>query len=499
MLNDILRNAGSDTLKYVPVRLVPAFTSLITVPVFTHMIGKAEYGDFYLISSATSLTATLATAWITSSAVRFFWVYEKQDRVDDYMATTTWATLTSITLVSAIIGLAVFLLRDFIPSGVLRLVPLGLASLAFNYFVTVLLQVFRAANKANEYLVLSVLSTLASTAFSVYFVWSLEWGALGILGGVVVGNLLVIPWGLKVARRQGRLSPRFFKKDVLGEYMRFGFPLIPASISSWILVLADRYVIAALRDSGEVGLYSVTYGLGEKLMQLVTLPLIIAIAPVLIHTFEKQGQALAQKVQTQLTRYFAIATFPLLFGMAAVSKNFVQVFTDAEYHVGYPILPIVGTGVLCYGFVQIAANGVTLHKRSSIIMTNTLTAAAFNVIANIIFVSRYGYMAAAYTTVVSYALLLGLTWWRSRPYMAWQIPWFELGRVTLASGTMALVLVGLFWRLPSSLGLLLLEVVVGLSIYIVMLLLLHGIREDEKEFAKEIAGKVAVKLHLKKA
>lgn len=486
MLKDILKGAGSDAIKYFPVRFVPALTSLITVPVFTRAIGRAEYGDFYLVTAATSLAATLATAWISNAVVRYYWVYEKEDRVDEYVATTLWSTILSIGLIVTLAAAGVFLFEGGLSPGVVRLVPVGLASLSVNYLVAVMLQVLRAANKATWFSSLSVASTIISTAFSVFFVWALDWGAYGILAGVVVGNVIVMPFGLSVASREGSLSPRFLRRDVLAEFMRYGFPLVPAAVSSWVLVLADRYVLGAFRTQAEVGLYSVAYGLGDKIMALVTLPLIITMGPVMVHTFEKQGEKLAQQVQTQFTRYFAMATFPLLLGMYAASKHFMAVFTGPEYRAGFIVLPIVATGTFFYGFVQLAANGIALHKRSTVIMSNTLAAALFNVGINLVLVPRFGYLAAAFDTVASYFLLLALTWYRSRPFMAWKPPWLDVGRIVLASAIMAVVLVLVFWRLPSSVWMLLVEVVAGLAIYAAALWALRGVRQDEMEWLGEV-------------
>ena len=74
MLTKILKGAGKDALIYFPVRFLPALTSLVTVPVFTRMIGAEDYGYFYLVSSASSFAATIATAWLTPAVVRYYWM-----------------------------------------------------------------------------------------------------------------------------------------------------------------------------------------------------------------------------------------------------------------------------------------------------------------------------------------------------------------------------------------------------------------------------------------
>lgn len=486
MLKKILRGAGSDALKYFPVRLVPALTSLITVPLFTRLIDPADYGNFYLITSATSLTATFATAWITGSVVRFYWPHKKDGKLNEYVATTVWSAVGSLAAAVVLVGIAILVFAERLPDGLAVLAPIALASLAFNYTINVLLQVLRASNRSTQYAVLAVASSLIATTLSVYFVWGPRLGSFGILAGVALGNLLLLPFGLRAVSKEGSISPRNYDRDILREFTSYGFPLVPAAISTWLLVLADRYVIGIYRGAAEVGLYSVAYGLGDKIMNLIILPLTIAIAPVMVQTFEEQGQLMAQKVQTQFTRYFAMATVPLLFGMAAAGQEFMQVFTGEQYRSAFPILSIVAASILMNGLTQIAGNGVALHKKSTIMMSNALTAGGFNVVTNLLLVPRYGYMAAAYTTFASYLLLLTLTWYRSRPYMAWHLPWADLLRIAGASSLMYLVLAFGFARVPVSALTFLAQIAAGIMLYVVGLMLFRAVRPDEREFVGDM-------------
>jgi O-antigen/teichoic acid export membrane protein len=202
--------------------------------------------------------------------------------------------------------------------------------------------------------------------------------------------------------------------------------------------------------------------------------------PVMVQTWEKQGQELAQRVQTQFTRYYLMVTLPLLLGMQAVAEDFMRVFTGPDYRSAYPILAVVSAGALCYGLTQIAGTGVSLHKKSRIIMTNTMLAAGFQISANLLLVPRFGYPAAAWNTLASYLLLLSVTWWRSRPYMAWHLPWTDIARIGLAAGVMWGVLRLAFRDPTDSVWVLLAQVGVGAAAYAVLVLAVGAIRADER-------------------
>lgn len=486
MLKQILKSAGTDAIKYFPVRLVPALTSFVTVPVFTRLVERADYGDFYLVNSAVSLAGTVFTTWLNASIVRFYWAEEREGRLDQYVATVVWSAIVSLVVGAFVVAAVMTLLAERLSPGVSRLLPVALAGLLSGQFVGVIQQLMRAANRANAFAALSVASTLIATAFSVFFVVVPRWGAFGILAGVALGNLLLVPLALKDARSEGSISPAHYSGEAARRFASYGVPMIPAAVSSWVLVLSDRYIIGLSQGADQVGLYGTAYNLGDKLMNLIMLPMLIAIGPVMVQTFEKQGQDLAQKVQTQLTRYFVMATAPLVAGLVVVARPFMQVMTGPQYRSAYAVLPVVAAGVMLYGLSQIASNGLAMHKKTVVMMQNTLAAAAFQVSVNFLLVPRYGYPVAAWTTLASYALLLALAWLRSRPYMAWEVPWTDLARVGAAGLAMAAVIVAAFRWFEPTIWLLLAEACVGLAAYVAALRVLRALRPDEIAFAGEV-------------
>jgi O-antigen/teichoic acid export membrane protein len=201
-----------------------------------------------------------------------------------------------------------------------------------------------------------------------------------------------------------------------------------------------------------------------------------------VETYETEGQRLAQRTQRHFTRYYAMATFPLVAGMVVAGNDFMRVFTGPEYRVAWFVLPFVAAGVMANGLANLGGNGLGLHKRTGIIMQNAAIAAVFNISLNFLTVGRFGYPAAAINTLLSYSLHLGLTWWRSRPYMAWEIPWRDIARVVAACVVMGAAVALAFPGGTSRLWVFLAEAALGLVVYAGALLLLGGIRPDERQW-----------------
>lgn len=494
LLKAALRLAGSDAARYLPVRFIPALTSLITVPLFTRVIDAADYGAFYVINAVLVLGARVAAESIASAALRFYWPSKKEGTIRGYIATVVWSVIGVLGLVTALIYGVGTLAAGAIDPLVARLVPIAAAYFFCNYALFVFMEVLRAANRARDYARISIAATLLTNALAVVFVGVLGWGAAGIFAGVAIGSAVAIPWALVKLSADGSLSPAEASRSTFAELVAFGAPLVPAGAALWALGFLDRYVIEWARGTAEVGVYSTAYGLGEKIIGLLTLPLIMTMLPVLIQNFEEHGQETAARMQTQFTRYFALVTVPLLAGLAVIARDFMYVFTGEQYHGGYPVLAVIAAATLLGGLVQLGAAGLTIHKQSKLIMANTLAAAALDVALAVVLVPRYGYIGAGWAAAAAYVLLVGLTWLQSRRFMAWHVPWASLVPVAGAAGVMALAVWGVTLALPTTVWALLAEGFVGVAVYALALLALGGVRADERAFLRELGTSAKARL-----
>jgi O-antigen/teichoic acid export membrane protein len=470
------------------------------VPVFTAAIETSDYGAFFLISSMTTLVACVATSWVDSSIVRFYWPAKQEGWLDRYTSTVVWNSILSVLATAAIAAGVAALGSGLLPAAVARLVPAGIVYFVLSTLTARLMQVSRAANRAAAFARLQVGGAVTTTVISVALVWWAHMGAAGILWGVAAGWGIILPFALRDAAREGSVSPRVADVATTRTFLDYALPLLPVAVASWALALIDRFVVEAFRGTAEVGLYSVTFALGDRLMTLVTVPLLLTMTPSLIELFERRGQPITEKVVTQFIRYFALATVPLLVGMWVASRPFLEVFTADRYWSASPVLVVIAGGTLLNGLAQIATTGLTLHKRTRIIMGNMVAAAVFKLAASVALVPWFGYMGAAYSTVAAYALLLALTWWRTRRYMRLDLPWSALARVTAAgTGMAAASWFVARWFVPGSgrwpaLGFLAMEAAVGIAVYLVLCAFFGAVRRDEWAFLGELVSRAGARL-----
>jgi len=111
-----------------------------------------------------------------------------------------------------------------------------------------------------------------------------------------------------------------------------------------------------------------------------------------------------------------------------LQKPILTVLSTPKYYEGAKILPLVALGTFFLGLNQRFGKGLSLCKKTRFFMYSLIISGSLNLGLNLLFIPKYGYIAAAATTLISYAFLLLLTIVFSRRFFAWKFPFRSLVR-----------------------------------------------------------------------
>ena len=87
----------------------------------------------------------------------------------------------------------------------------------------------------------------------------------------------------------------------------------------------------------------------------------------------------------------------------------VRIVFSEEYYASVSVIPWVVLGFVFVAFYHFWVNVLFYYKKTKLIPVATGISALVNLILNLIFVPRYGYIAAAINTSIGYAVLTGIT------------------------------------------------------------------------------------------
>ena len=490
----MIKDLFKDMSQYFPSMAIPAIVGIIALPIITRLFLPADYGNYVLVIATVSILSTLV-GWVSMSVVRFYPAYEKEGKTAEFTELIIKLTFLSI-FVIFMISLCILLpVKARIPENLYYLFGIGIIIFILTSCFEVLLTFLRIKRRIKWYSVFSVWKSTTALVFGVLFVILFHLGVEGLLLGTVLSVGLVLPILWKIAVGKLQIRDKGIPLPSTIEMARYSFPLVVGNLAAWILSLSDRYVLEFYRGAHEVGIYSISYQISQSSLVLLISLFAMAFNPLSIIIWEKEGEETSQKFLTQGTRYFLLLCIPAVVGISVLRNPIVSVLSTPEYYGGAKIIPLVVLGVFFLGLMQRFGAGLSFYKKTHLSMICIIASGLLNLGLNFIYIPKYGYMAAAATTFVSYAFLLLSVIFVSRRFFVWVFPFKSLGKISCASIVMGVVVYYIGNSLTSSVLInLVLGILVGIVVYVVMLLLLQEPQKEEIQELQEIKSKISVKI-----
>jgi O-antigen/teichoic acid export membrane protein len=253
-----------------------------------------------------------------------------------------------------------------------------------------------AREEPRKVALLSALAGLSQLGLSVVFVAGLHQGALGVLRANLVSSALV---GVTSIVLMLRMSNFAWPLPRLGQALVFSLPLVPHLTANWALAISDRLVLDRYVPAADVGRYSLGY-VFSLIVSLVAASIGNALGPAANR--QLKDPLLAPNVPP-LGTYSLVATVAFALGVAVTAPEILAIVAPASYAPASAVVPWVVLGAVFQGFYFVWSTGTWFSMKTKLVPLVTLASAALNVGLNLVFVPRYGVMAAAVSTAVSYA------------------------------------------------------------------------------------------------
>jgi O-antigen/teichoic acid export membrane protein len=490
----VLKEFVKDLALYSPSKFLPALTAFITTPILTRLFPPAEYGYWALATSVAAFLAAIAANGYGSAALRFFPAYNAKSTLNVFFGTLGVSIGTVIAVVTGVCFLALFLLKGSLPPPLRPLLPIVILIFITQSIFSVFVSVLRAQGRGGAFTLFQLLTNYGGLGIGLLIVVFLGFRVEGLLWGSFLALILTLPILLSVATKGTGFHPRYFHLQDALQIWYFAWPLALGNMAMWGLRLSDLFIIRIFRAERDVGLYSVSYNLSSKSIELLVALFLLSVSPLIYGTWENEGRDATEKALTMVTRVYLILCLPTAVGLSVLAFPFVALLTTPEYHEGSKIVGFVAFSSFAWGLANIAMMGIAIKKRAGRIGANQIAAASTHIGLQLLLVPRFGYVAAAISTLVGYSALLVLQTIASQPYLNWRFPFSTLRNVIVASVVMGLAAWGIYGiagdgrkaspiYLLSSIG-------VAVFMYFICLWLLGEVKKTEKETILQVWRKM---------
>ncbi len=462
-----------DIVIYFVTKIIMGAVGFFLVSLYSSRLSMDAYGDYSLIYGLVSTLSAIFVGWIGSSALRYYYDYEKEKKVF-YGNIITFA-LAMILVEAAIIAV----MASFSVSIPIRqyFVQSMLLVSVFS-IVDIFEMILRSSRKTTAYLVAVLLQSVASVI--IFYVASIDSSndATSIFASNISSKALfalVAIISLGVYKYHAAIE---INKKLLKQFLRYGVPMIGVWGISWIMGYCDRYIIAVFYDSSQVGLYDMSYKLAENTINIAISAFTMGIMPALVYTWKKHGKKAVEKQTSTALKYYNLIAIPAVVGLCILSRKLFGTMIDLKYSSGVGIIAIVSIGMYWNGLNGILNKIWQLNEKTKNIFYIMLVSVAVNIILNIILIPNYGIIVAAITTLISYMVTTLITMFKIRDSFTIKMPVTSLIKTIISTLVMVAILLLFDGYLNSVIGIII-EVIIGIVTYAVSSVLLKNITINE--------------------
>jgi len=344
----------------------------------------------------------------------------------------------------------------------------------------------RAKRQINQYSGFAIWKSMMGFGLGIALVILFKFGIEALLWGAILSIVIISPLLWKMSIRDIKFVQFQINYSLLKKMVTYSFPLVIGNLAAWILSLSDRYFLEFFRGAREVGIYSAGYNIAEKSIMVLFSLFALASGPISMQIWERDGVDKAKEYESKLARYYLMVCIPAVAGLSALSKPVIAILTGVQYHDAYKIISFITLGVLFLGLQSFFQIGFLFYKRTGFVTFAISISGLLNMCLNFIFIPKYGYMAAALTTLFSYIFLFILMVFTSRRIFSWKFPFKSLIKISCATAIMGTVVYFIGKGLTSVIWInLAVGIFIGGLVYFLALLWLREFNSQEKKAIKQ--------------
>lgn len=386
-------NAKSVSAYYFVGNIFNKGMSFLTVPIFTRILSTYDYGIVTTYNSYVTIL-TMVLGFALHSGIRIAYV-DYKDKYEDYTSTQVFFTLVVSGTISGMIVAGAKLLNVDVSITLLVLcLAHSLSSAIVQDYSYYLMMKYRYKARTAIMILPNLISVILSV-MAVLFVCETDL----YLGRIVPTAIVNIAFGLIIIILVFRKSRVLINKEYIKYGLKFSVPLIIHGIALNILSQSDRVMITSLADASQTGIYSLIYN-----FSMISTVITTSLEGVWIPWFlQKMKERQIKAIEAMAENYINLMTYVMVC-LIFVAPEVVKLLASEPYWEGISIIPPIVLANYVIFMYTLYVNVEHFYKKTPYITVNTIIAAVTNLVLNFIFIPKYGYVAAAYTTIVSYFL-----------------------------------------------------------------------------------------------
>ena len=394
-----MENSKSKSKEYVVNTIIlfigkftTQFMSFLLLPLYTHYLLTDDYGFVDIIQTYESLFIPIFTLRLDSAVFRY--LIDERENFDGQKKIVN--TSLFLLIIEILIFILIFgILNLFIDLKYALYILFNIPAIMIS---NVLLQLIRGLGKNKDYSIACIITGISTLVANMILIIGFKYNAGSILISSTIANILCIIYLVLKIHLPKYIKIKYIHKKTLKEMLNYSLPMIPNSMSWWIVNVSDRTLISWFIGVAANGIYTVSCKFANILNSIFSIFNMSWQETASLHIEDDDRDIFFSNMINKILSLFinislVILTFlPILF-------NFI---IGEEYSDSYKYIPIILFANIFNVFINLIGGIYLAKKQTRKLASTTIISAIINIFVNLAFIKKFELYAASVSTVIAY-------------------------------------------------------------------------------------------------
>lgn len=393
--NNYISSVAKSSLAFALCSFFQKGISILTTPIFTRLLTTEQYGYYTIFVSWTEIVSVFATLRLSGSVFMQALVKYEDDRKK---------LASSVALLGTILTIAFFVIylifqRDI--NYLLGVPTLIVCCMFLSAWATLMFELWadcqRCDYKYYALIIFTIIISIVKPALGIMAVLSTkQFKAEYRIISMVTVEVLAYGWLFPYFLIKGR-GIKIRKYCIY--MLRLNIPLIPHYLTRIMLNQCDRLMINYMVGYSAAGVYSLGHSLAWMLT-LISTSILNSFNPWIFKRLRNgklNGIANVSNILLMIVAFFGI-------GIVTFAPEIVRLFAPINYTMTIWVIPPLCVSVYFMFMYSLFAAFEYYYEKTQLLAASSVCGGLLNVLLNYIFIKKYGFIAAGYTTMFCYVL-----------------------------------------------------------------------------------------------
>ena len=370
--------------------------SFFLLPLYTGYLTTKQYGVVDLIQTYVRLLVPLLTIELEMGVFRFLIDTRGKDKDTKEVMSNNFTILFGSLFLFSILYIIVTSIWH-IDYRWLILFDIFICTITGN-----LLQVARGFGKTLDYSIACIITGAMNVLLNILLI---VFGGLRVTGMVLsmaIANGLGALYLFIKLKLYRYFNKKLIDKNLIKSMIKYSAPLVPNSLSWWIVSVSDRSIISVVLGAASNGIYAISNKFPTLLSSVFAIFNMSWCESATLHINSEDRDEFFSDVCNTVVKLFT----SLGVGMIACMPFVFPILINSSYNEAFIYIPILAIGVVFNVGVSLYSSIYIAKKMTKQVAATSVMGAIINIVVNVLLIKFIGLWAACISTMISYFVMM---------------------------------------------------------------------------------------------